>query len=96
MPKRTFRRTEAMSPGEQPWTLRVRSDKGGESLVGVTGMTRSSRFSAPPRRSPELFRQVRAGREISGTGALPAVQRDPAAGLDRRPPGAGDFPAHMV
>ena len=50
-----------MSPGERPLTLRVRWDRGNESLIDVSGMIENFRVYAPLRNSPELFRQVRVG-----------------------------------
>jgi DNA-binding XRE family transcriptional regulator len=61
IPKKILPRIVAVTPGEQPMTLRVRWDKGEESLVDVSGMIESFRVYAPLRRSPELLRQVRVG-----------------------------------
>jgi len=42
-------------------TLRICRDKGGESLIDVSGLIETFRVHAPLRRPPELFRQVRLG-----------------------------------
>lgn len=41
--------------------LRVRWDKGDESLVNLSGVIATFRVYEPLRRSPELFRQARVG-----------------------------------
>jgi DNA-binding XRE family transcriptional regulator len=61
MPRKILPRIVAVAPGEQPMTLRVRWDKGEESLIDLSGMIQSFRVYAPLRQSPELFRQVRVG-----------------------------------
>ena len=61
MPRKILPRIAAVTPGEQPKTLRVRWDKGEESLVDVSGIVQSFRVYQPLRQSPELFRQVRVG-----------------------------------
>jgi DNA-binding transcriptional regulator YiaG len=61
LPRKILPRIVAVTPGEQPMTLRVRWDKGGESLVDVSGMIESFRAYAPLRQSPERFRQVQVG-----------------------------------
>lgn len=61
MPKKTLPRIASVSAGEQPWTLRIRWDRGEESVIDVSGMMESFRIYAPLRQSPELFRQVRLG-----------------------------------
>src|SRR5260370_25307399 len=61
MPRKILPRIVAVAPGEQQMTLRVRWDKGEESLIDVSGMMQSFRVYAPLRQSPELFRQVRVG-----------------------------------
>jgi hypothetical protein len=61
MPRKVLPLIAAVAPGEQPMTLRVRWDKGEESLIDVSGMIHSFRQYAPLRQSPELFRQVRVG-----------------------------------
>ena len=61
MPKKVLPRVTAVTPGAAPMTLRVRWDKGDESLIDVSGMIESFRLYAPLRQSPELFRQVRVG-----------------------------------
>ena len=54
-------RIAAASAGEKPLTLRVRWDRGEESLIDVSGPVETFRVYEPLRRSPELFRQVRPG-----------------------------------
>jgi DNA-binding transcriptional regulator YiaG len=61
MPRKVLPRIAAVSPGDEPLTLRVRWDKGDESLIDVSGMIESFKIYAPLRHSPELFRQVRVG-----------------------------------
>jgi|SRR5665213_3253985 len=61
MPKRSLPRIAAVSPGEQPLTLRVQWEKGGESRIDVSGIIATFRVYAPLRRSRKLFRQVRVG-----------------------------------
>jgi DNA-binding XRE family transcriptional regulator len=61
MPRKILPRIVAVAPGDQFMTLRVRWDKGDESLIDVSGMIQSFRVYAPLRQSPELFRQVRMG-----------------------------------
>jgi DNA-binding transcriptional regulator YiaG len=61
MPKKVLPRVTAVTPDTAPMTLRVRWDKGDESLIDVSGMIESFRLYAPLRQSPELFRQVRVG-----------------------------------
>jgi DNA-binding XRE family transcriptional regulator len=61
MPRKILSRIIAVTPGERPWTLRLRWDRGGESLVDVSGMIGSFRLYAPLRKAPALFRQVRVG-----------------------------------
>jgi len=61
MPRKALPRIAAVSPGDEPMTLRIRWDNGDESLVDVSGMIESSRVYVPLRQSLELFRQVRVG-----------------------------------
>ena len=61
MPKKTLPRIVAVTPGNKPMTLRIRWDKGDETLVDVSGMIESFRVYEPLRRSMKLFRQVRVG-----------------------------------
>jgi len=61
MPRKVLPRIAAVTPGDEPLTLRVRWDKGDENLIDVSGMIESFRVYAPLRQSPELFRQVRLG-----------------------------------
>jgi len=61
VPKRVLPRIVAVTPGEDPLTLHVRWDRGGENSVDVSGMVASFRVYAPLRSSPELFRQVQVG-----------------------------------
>ncbi len=46
---------------QQPLTLRVRWDQGGESRIDVSGLIEAFRAYAPLRRSAKLFQQVRVG-----------------------------------
>jgi DNA-binding XRE family transcriptional regulator len=61
MPRKILPRIIAVTPDEQPFTLRIRWDRGGESLVDVSGMIETFRAYEPLRRSPALFCEVRAG-----------------------------------
>ena len=53
MPRKILPRIVEVAPGEQPMTLRVRWDRGEESLIDVSGMIQSFRVYAPLRQSPE-------------------------------------------
>lgn len=61
MPKKTLPRIAEVTAGEEPWTLRIRWDRGDESSVDVSGMIETFRIYAPLRKAPDLFRQVRVG-----------------------------------
>ena len=61
MPKKALPRIVAVAPGNKPMTLRVRWDKGDESLINLSGPIETFRVYAPLRRSPEMFRQARVG-----------------------------------
>lgn len=61
MPKRILPRITAVSAGEQPLTLRVRWDRGDESVIDVSGLIETFRIYAPLRQSPDLFLRVRVG-----------------------------------
>jgi DNA-binding transcriptional regulator YiaG len=61
MPKKTLPRIVSVRAEKKPLTLRVRWDKGDESLIDVSGMIESFRVFEPLRGSPELFRKVRVG-----------------------------------
>jgi DNA-binding transcriptional regulator YiaG len=61
MPRKILPRIAAVSAGEKPMTLRIRWDKGDESVVDVSGLIEAFRVYAPLRHSPELFRQTRVG-----------------------------------
>jgi DNA-binding transcriptional regulator YiaG len=61
MPKKTLPCIVSVAAGNKPLTLRIRWDKGDESLVDVSGMIETFRVFAPLRHSPDLFRQVRLG-----------------------------------
>lgn len=61
MPRRVLPRIVAVTPGDDPMTLRVRWDKGEESLIDVSGMIRSFQVFLPLRESLALFRRVRVG-----------------------------------
>lgn len=61
MPKRVLPRIAAVAPGDRPLTLRVRWDRGEESLIDLSGMIERYRVFAPLRKSPVLFGQVHVG-----------------------------------
>jgi DNA-binding transcriptional regulator YiaG len=61
MPKKALPRVAAVKADKKPLTLRIRWDKGDESLVDVSGMIGAFRVYEPLRRSPEFFRQARVG-----------------------------------
>ena len=61
MPRKVLPRIEAVTAGAEPMSLRIRWDKGEESLVDVSGMIERFRVYAPLRRSPEMFGQVKVG-----------------------------------
>ena len=61
MPKKTLPRIIAVTTDKKPLTLRIRWDKGEESLVDVSGLVETFRVYKPLRSSPELFRHVRVG-----------------------------------
>ena len=61
MPRKVLPRITAVTPDAAPMTLRIRWDRGDESLIDVSGMVESFRLYAPLRQSPGLFRQVRVG-----------------------------------
>ena len=61
MPRKILPRIAAVTAGAEPMTLRVRWDKGEESLVDVSGLVETFRVYKPLRSSPELFRHVRVG-----------------------------------
>jgi DNA-binding transcriptional regulator YiaG len=61
MPRKVLPRITAVTPDAAPMTLRVRWERGDESLIDVSGMIESFRLYAPLRQSPELFRELRIG-----------------------------------
>src|SRR5437016_716824 len=61
MPRKTLPRITDVAAGASSLSLRVRWDKGEESLVDVSGMIEGFRVYVPLRQSPEMFRQVRVG-----------------------------------
>ena len=61
MPKKTIPRLASVSPGKQPFSLRLRWSHGDESTVNVAGLIESFRVYAPLRQSAELFRKVKLG-----------------------------------
>ena len=61
MPRKVLQRIVAVTPDAAPMTLRIRWDRGDESLIDVSDMIESFRRYARLRQSPELFRQVRVG-----------------------------------
>ena len=58
--KRLPRITQAVA-GEQPYTLHITWENGGDSLVDVSGLMTTFRLYAPLRDNPALFCQVRVG-----------------------------------
>ncbi len=61
MPKKTLPRIIAVTTDKKPLTLRIRWDKGEESLVDISGLVKTFRVYKPLRTSPELFRRVQVG-----------------------------------
>lgn len=61
MPKRVLPRIAAVAADDEPMSLRVRWDRGEESLIDVSGIVETYRVFAPLRHSAELFRRVRVG-----------------------------------
>ena len=61
MPRKTLPRIIAAAADDKPLTLRVRWDKGEDSLVDVSGLVATFRVYEPLRHSPELFAQARPG-----------------------------------
>lgn len=61
MSKKPLPRIVAVSAGERPNTLHIHWDRGGESLIDVSGLIETFRVYAPLRQSAELFSQVRVG-----------------------------------
>lgn len=45
MPRKAWPRIAAVLPGAEPMTLRIRWDKGDESLIDVSGMIESCQVS---------------------------------------------------
>jgi len=61
MPKKILPRIVAVTLDKKPLTLRISWDKGGESLVDVSGLIATFRVYEPLRRSPKLFARARVG-----------------------------------
>ncbi len=61
MPYKRLPRITRVVAGEQPYTLRIAWDHGGESLVDVSRLIGTFRVYTPLRHDPNLFRQVRVG-----------------------------------
>ena len=61
IPKKTLPRILTVTTDKKPLTLRIRWDKGDESLVDVSGLVETFRVYKPLRHSPELFGRVRVG-----------------------------------
>ncbi len=61
MPRKILPRIVAVAAGEQPMTLRLRWDKGEESVIDVSGIIQTFRVYAPLRDSSDLFHEVRVG-----------------------------------
>jgi hypothetical protein len=79
MPRKILPRITAVAPSERPLSLRVRWDKGEESVVDVSGIIQSFWVYAPLRQSPELFGQVRVGEH--GTDVVWTHEIDMAADM---------------
>jgi hypothetical protein len=61
MPYKRLPRIAKVAAGEQPYTLRIVWDHGGESLVDVSRLIGTYRVYTPLRYNPDLFCQVRVG-----------------------------------
>jgi hypothetical protein len=61
MPRKVLPRIVAVTADALPMTLRVRWDRGEESVVDVSGMIESFRVYAPLRQSPDMFQHVQVG-----------------------------------
>jgi DNA-binding transcriptional regulator YiaG len=61
MPRKTLPRIVAVASGDKPMSLRLRWDKGDETLVDVSGLIETFRIYQPLRDDPALFRQARLG-----------------------------------
>ena len=59
-------RIAAVSAGAKSMTLRIRWDRGDESVVDVSGLIETFRVYEPLRHSRELFRQARLWRARNG------------------------------
>jgi len=61
MPHKRLPRITQVVAGEQPYTLHITWENGGDSLVDVSGLMTTFRLYAPLRDNPALFCQVRVG-----------------------------------
>src|SRR4030095_10296710 len=61
MPSKRLPRITRVAAGDQPYTLRIAWDHGGESLVDVSGLIATFRVYTPLRHAPDMFRQVHVG-----------------------------------
>jgi Protein of unknown function (DUF2442) len=61
MPHKRLLRITTVTAGEQPYTLHITWDNGGESLVDVSGLIATFRLYAPLRDNLALFGQVQVG-----------------------------------
>jgi DNA-binding XRE family transcriptional regulator len=61
MPKKTLPRIVAVAADKRPLTLRIRWDRGEESVVDVSGLVETFRVYEPLRRSPDFLARVRLG-----------------------------------
>ena len=61
MPRKILPRILEIAAGAMPFTLRIRWDRGGESVVDVSGPINSFRLYEPLRRVPDMFAGVRLG-----------------------------------
>ena len=61
MPKKKLPRLAAVSAGDQPLTLHLVWQDGGQNLVDVSGLVETFKLYGPLRDSPELFAKVRLG-----------------------------------
>jgi hypothetical protein len=59
MPHKRLLRITTVTAGEQPYTLHITWDNGGESLVDVSGLIATFRLYAPLRDNLALFGPMR-------------------------------------
>lgn len=61
MPRKILPRILAVAADQRPLTLRLRWDRGDETLVDISGPIGSFRLYEPLRHAPDAFAQVRVG-----------------------------------